>query len=320
MFEDNSLDADRPLPHPDAGAWEWLVFRQHGVVSRKQALQFMSAKVVWRHTASGRWRTEHRGVYVTHNGPLTSPAQLWVASLAVGDGEPALLGGPSALAVLGLRRFTTRAVHVVVPSSRQVRNPPEGVRVHRTGQLPPGDVDRLADPPCTQAPRSVVDAAGWARSDNQARTIIAIAFQQRLVGGNQIEQVLDRMPVAARRSLIRRTARDAREGSETITELDVISLCRKASLPVPSRQVIRTDASGRKRYLDAFFDEWGVRVEIDGAHHMAVDQWWLDMDRHNSLSVKGEVLLRFPAWKVREHPEEVAATIRRALIEAGWRP
>jgi hypothetical protein len=320
VFDDDQFATDPPLPRPDATEWEWLLYRQHGVVGRQQALRFMSSRVVWRNVASGRWRAQHRGVYLAHNGPLTSPARLWVASLAAGDGQPALLGGPSALLALGLRRFTSRTVHVIVPVSRRVRNPPDAVRVHRTGQLPAEDLDLRDAPPCTLAPRSVVDAASWARSDNEARTIIAMAFQQRLVGGDQIARVLGRMPVVTRRSLIRSTAHDAMAGSESVGELDLVALCHKAGLPVPSRQTVRVDASGRKRYLDAFFDEWGVRLEIDGAHHMAVDEWWRDMRRHNNLSVRGEVLLRLPAWKVREHPDEVAAVIRRALTAAGWRP
>lgn len=313
-------EADRPLPPHDASEWEWLLFRQHGVVSRRQALQFMSARVLWRNAASGRWRAEHRGVYVTHNGPLTQHQRLWVASLAVGSGRPALLGGLSALQVLGLRRFTSSAVHVLLPSGQRDHNPPDGVRVHRTSRLPPEDIHLRADPPCTHAPRSVVDAAQWARSDTEARTIIAATFQQRLVGGDEVERVLARMPIVGRRALILSTARDARDGSETITELDFVSLCRTGGLPVPSRQVIRKDASGRKRYLDAYFDEWGIRIEIDGAHHIHVAQWWSDMERHNDLSIQGEVLLRFPAWMLRERPEEVLAKIREALLNAGWRP
>jgi very-short-patch-repair endonuclease len=312
--------ADRALPAPDAGEWEWLLFRQHGVVSRRQALRFMSSKVLWRNTASGRWRAEHRGVYVTHNGPLTPHQHLWVASLAVGSGRPALLGGLSALAVLGLRRFTSSAVHVLIPSRCRDNNPPAGVRVHRTSHLPAIDIHQRSDPPCTHAPRSVVDAAQWARSDAEARTIIAAAFQQRLVGGDEVERVLGRMPTVRRRALVLRTAKDACDGSETITELDLVSLCRTSGLPIPSRQVIRRDASGRKRYLDAYFDDWRIRIEIDGAHHMQVEQWWSDMARHNDLSVRGEVVLRFPAWMVREQPNDVVATIRDALISAGWHP
>jgi very-short-patch-repair endonuclease len=283
-------------------------------------LEFFDGKVLDRRVAAKKWRAEHRGVYVTHNGPLTAPQRLWAASLAVGNGKPALLGGLSALHVLGLRRFESDAIHILLPPGRKDRDPPPAVRIHRTSRLPDEDTDWKADPPCTLAPRSVVDAAQWARTDKEARTIIAMSFQQRLVGGFQVHRALERFKVIKRRALIASTAADAMDGSETVTELDLLNLCREEGLPLPSRQVIRKDASGRQRYLDAYFDEWGIRVEVDGAHHMEADQWWSDMQRHNDLSVRGEVLLRFPAWMVRDEPAKVAAHLRQALLAAGWRP
>ena len=311
---------DRLPPGDDAGELEWLLFRQHGVISRRQALQYMSQGALERRVRSGRWRAAHRGVYVAHNGPITDHQRSWIAVLAVGSGRVALLGGLSALAVLGLRRFASRGIHVLIPAAKRDADPPPGVVVHRTRSLPPEDQHRVGDPPCTMPARSVVDAAKWAASDDEARTIVAVSFQQRLVGGDLVERVLARMPVVSRRALILRTARDAREGSETVTELDLVAVCRRGGLPTPSRQVVRTDKSGRKRYLDAYFDEWRLRVEIDGAHHMFVEEWWRDMDRHNSLSVREEALLRYPAWLVRDRPAKVADEIRAALLEAGWRP
>jgi very-short-patch-repair endonuclease len=84
--------------------------------------------------------------------------------------------------------------------------------------------------------------------------------------------------------------------------------------------VRRVDSSGRRRYLDAWFEEWQVHVEIDGGHHMDVRQWWADMKRQNDLWIPGDRVLRFPAWLVRERPAEVAAQVRAALLAAGWRP
>src|SRR5262245_59009527 len=297
---------------------EDLLRRQSGVVSRRQALRFLSEKTLSWRVSSGRWQAPHRGVYVTHNGPLSETQRLWVASLAVGTGAPALLGGLTALTVHGLQRFTSTHIHVLLPARRRVTRPPTGVVVHRTRVLRVSDVC-LSAPPTTTAARAVIDAASWARSDAEARTIVAVSYQQGLVVGDQVERALRHQQGVRRHDLIRRTAADARGGSHSLAELDLVALCRKARLPSPTRQEFRLDASGRPRYLDAIFEPWGVRVEIDGVHHMAVDQWWSDMRRHNDLARRGEVLLRFPAWLVRDRPSEVAATIRDALREAGWR-
>jgi very-short-patch-repair endonuclease len=89
-------------------------------------------------------------------------------------------------------------------------------------------------------------------------------------------------------------------------------------LPAPTREVVRVDPSGQRRYLDLYFEEYGLRVEIDGAHLAA--QSWPDMDRQNQAWLSGERILRFPAWLVRQQPLKVIGDVKRALIAAGWRP
>ena len=312
--------AQRPWLLDDADELTRLLYRQCGVVSMRQASEHLSRAALRRRLANDQWRRAHRAVLVVHNGPLTAQQRLWVASLAVGNGEPAVIGGRSALAVLGMRGFATEQVDVLVGSARKERDPPANVRVHRTSHLPDRDVHRPGSPPCTTAARSVVDAASWAVSDRQATTVIAMAFQQRLVGVDEIGDVLARLPRAKRRKLTFQTSVDAAGGAHSLGELDLLALLRRAGLPLPSRQVIRTDAHGRKRYLDAVWEEWGLHVEIDGAHHLAAPQAWVDADRQNQLWIAGEVVLRFPAWLVRQRPNTAAADIRRALLALGWRP
>jgi hypothetical protein len=55
-------------------------------------------------------------------------------------------------------------------------------------------------------------------------------------------------------------------GAESLGEIDVARECRRRGLPEPSRQVLRRDGA-RRYYLDVFWDEWAVAVEIDGIHH-----------------------------------------------------
>lgn len=49
----------------------------------------------------------------------------------------------------------------------------------------------------------------------------------------------------------------------TLAEIDLARLCRRFGLPVPSRQERRRDASGRVRYLDAYWPEWGLHGRLD---------------------------------------------------------
>src|SRR5436189_10951 len=82
------------------------------------------------------------------------------------------------------------------------------------------DVDERARLPCTTPARSAVDAACWARSDREAVTLLAMAFQQRLVGLDDIRRVLVRRPAGRRVDLIARTVVDAAGGAHALAELD----------------------------------------------------------------------------------------------------
>lgn len=313
-------------PPPDDDAFGRLVRWQNGIISRSQALHFVSARSIRRAVESQRWRQVHWGIYQTQPGLLDLPQRQWVAVLAAGadlpahdDEEPACLGGLSALGLQGLRHVSADAIHVLVPARRRVMRTPANVVVHRTRLMPRRWQTRHVRPPATLPGRSVVDAAAWARSDDEARLIIAASFQQRIVTLRDVDAAAATMLTTRRRRLVLRTAWDCDGGSHSLTELDLVRLCRAAGLPVPTRQVRRTDRTGRTRYLDALFEEWKVAIEIDGAHHLNVRQMWDDAIRQNALELAGFVVLRYPAYVIREQPERVAAEIREALLRAGWR-
>ncbi len=294
-----------------------LVDAQEGIVARWQALKFLTDKAIRHRLATGRWRRVHRAIFCAYHGPLRLAQRQWIAVLAAStkDGPLACLGGLSALQVLGLRNVTDDRLHVV--SEREL-NPPTGVVVHRT-RLSGEDRHPSTRPPVTMPGRSVVDAAAWARSDDEARLVIAASFQQRLVTAPEVWQVLDRLPTTHRRRLVIDTATDAATGSHTLGELALVRLCRAAGLPAPDRQVRFRDSGGRVRYLDAVFDRWRVAVEVDGAHHDDVPYRWDDIERQNDLILAGYRVLRFPSHVVRQQPQRVAAQLRTALEIAGWR-
>ncbi|MFG3419966.1 DUF559 domain-containing protein [Micromonospora sp. NPDC049460] len=305
----------RPVPGNDADDLTCLLFRQDEVVSLDQALRHLSRKALRHRVATGRWRQVHRAVFVAHNGPI-GPAQLrWIAVLAAGPG--ALLGGLTAAQAGGLHGFPGRPIHLLLPAARR-RDPPQGVTVHRTTHLPERDVLAVGQPRRTMPARSIVDAAQWAGTDAEARAIVAAGFQQRIVRDEDLREVLDRMPRLRRRKLILGVATDAAGGAHSLAELDFLGLVRRARLPEPIRQMIRRDASGRRRYLDAYFEEWRVHVEIDGGQHIDPRAAWADMRRQNDLWAEGDRVLRFPSWALRAHPAEVIAQLRAALRRAGW--
>ena len=296
-----------------------LLRRQDGVISRRQALGHLTARTVEWRLASRRWQAPSRGVYVTHSGPLTAEQRRWVAVLAAGAGRLAVLGGLSALETAGLRGFRSGQIHVLLPAATRCVRPPPEVLPHRTTHLPAGDIRRGPGPPATVPARALVDAAQWAYDDGAARAIVAAGLQQRVVRPDDVRRVLARMTRAHRRSLISQMIEYALDGAHTRSEADFLRLCKRAGFPDPVMQLPRRDGSGRQRYLDAYFRDFALHVEIDGGYHMEVRQWWADMRRQNELWLPGDRVLRFPAWAVTAEAGDVIAQIRRALEAAGWR-
>jgi very-short-patch-repair endonuclease len=297
---------------------QMLLFRQDQVISRRQALLHLSQSAIRHRLETGRWRVAERGVYLTHTGPVSHDQRLMIASLAVGAGRPALIAGVTALTRMGLRGYHGDTVHVLLSWRRRDRKPPHWVAVHRTRHLSMSDVHARAAPPYTLPARSLVDAAQWARTDDDAVALVAAGFQQRLVAGDEVRRALARMPLARRNGLILAAAADAAGGSHSLPEVEFLRGCRRAKLPQPSRQVARTDPAGRQRYLDAYFPEYGVQVEIDGGHHLDPRHWWADMRRQNGLWVAGDRVLRFPAFLIRTRPDEWVPQLRAALVAGGW--
>ncbi|MFB9239103.1 DUF559 domain-containing protein [Plantactinospora siamensis] len=279
----------------------------------------LSRAAIEHRLATGRWQTLSRGIYLANSGTMTRRQRWWHAVLAAGAGRRATLAGTSALEQLGLRGYATTAIHVLIRARRRENDPPPGIVVHRSRTLIPADIHAMGLPPCTMPARSLVDAAQWAPDDDRARAIVAAGCQQRLVSAVDLDEVLARMSRVRRRRLIVEAVADARDGVASIAEADFLRLCRRAGLPEPSRQVRRTDASGRRRYLDVLFEEWNLQIEIDGGQHREVRHWWADMSRQNDLWTAGVRVLRFPAWVVRERPAEVLAQLWAALAAAGWR-
>ena len=279
-----------------------------------EAVALTSRKAVRHHLAAGHWQQPARSVLVTHNGPISPGERRWIAVVA--GGADAMLAGVTAAQAGGLRGYDDGMIHVLVPAGRRASGLPPGVVVHRTTHLDAA----TGQPPRSRMARSVVDAASWARTDDQARAVIAAAFQQRLVALRGIEQVLGRLTRVPRRRLIMQTARDAVGGAHSLAEIDLGRLCHVHGLPQPARQAVRRDATGRRRYLDAFYEQWRVHLEIDGSQHFDPRHAWADMQRQNDLWIAGDRVLRFPTWAVRHSPAAVAAQLRAALLAAGWRP
>lgn len=266
-----------------------------------------------RHT----WRPVGSRAVVLHSGP-PSKVQRWWCALINTCGH-AVLAGATAAEAAGLKGYETETIHVAVPkSARPIKQP--GVVVHESRRLRPSDVHPGRRPPQVRAAVAVVQAALWSPDAARACALLAAAVQQRLIRLGELSIEMARVRRHRFRKLILLVLADIDGGAHSLAEIDFARLCRNAGLPAPSRQRVRIDSTGRRRYLDVEWDQFRLVVEIDGMFHMELARWMDDSLRGNDISLDGRVLLRFPALVLRTDPDRVLAQVRQGLSRAGWEP
>lgn len=269
--------------------------------------------------ASGRWQRPVRGVYVTHNGPLSAEDRHWVALLACPTGSA--LAGATALQLHGLTGFEEPRVFVTIPDGSDPPPPmpprlPEIV-THSSIRLGDRDVHPVRQPRRTRIERSLIDLASWSTTDRHGRAAVLAAFQQGLVRAADVLAAVDRRPTARRVGLLRESVLDATGGVQSLPEKDFDDLILLAGLPQPTRQRAVRRKDGRY-YLDVEWEAYGVAAEVHGLPHHGIVQWSADLVRANEIIIDGPRLLIFTSYVIRHEAELVLDQIVRALRAGGW--
>jgi hypothetical protein len=290
-----------------------LASSQEGVVSRRQLYQLGLTR--WEIVAqlrARRWRRVTDQVVCLHTGPLTRAAMQWSAVLH--GGPRAHLDGASALEAGGLRRFETDRIRVSVPRGARVRRTAQ-FDVRQTRRWSAEDVEQVGVPR-TRPAVAAVRGALWARSSKQATLLLSMAVQQGLVLPDALADAALAVRRDRRRNLLYAVILDLMGGARSLGELDVARECRRRGLPEPTRQSLRCVA-GRRYYLDVYWEDWNLVVEIDGIHHTWAENVVGDALRQNSLAIEGATVLRLPLLGLRAQPDAFFAQIEQALVAAG---
>lgn len=267
-------------------------------------------------TAAGRWTTAGRQTVSTRVGPLSDLGARWRAVWEAGE-NIALVDGVSALQANGLKGWTDDVVHISAVHNHNLA-PISGVVVHKVIRRVEGE-SAGASLPRTRPAVAAIRAAQWAVTDRQAATIMAMTVQQRLATGAQLLRAQQMIRGRRRRGFIRRIARDIADGAQALGELEFAEACRRRGLPEPTRQSLRVLPGGRA-YLDVYFEEYGLVVEIDGAGHL----WGLgrvdDNLRDNAVVIDGDRVLRINVIGLRLEEgrciDQVAAALRSEWAQA----
>lgn len=257
---------------------------------------------------AGRWATAGRHTVIIGTSAPSDEGLWWQALWETGAG--AVLDGTSALLAAGMKGFATDTIDVALPMRNRC-HPLAGVTVHRRREVGPvtgAELRRCAPDWAT------IRAAQWAGTDRTATLIVCLAVQQRLVAPSRLLAAWEEVRRSPRRRLLDAVIRDVCDGAHSLGELDFARMVRRAGLPPPSRQVVRTGPDGRV-YLDVEWEDVGLVVEIDGGQHALALNPVDDALRQNDVTIDARMVLRVPVLGLRLKEQRFMAQVVRAHRE-----
>jgi very-short-patch-repair endonuclease len=284
----------------------WIAGNQYGVISLAQLdAAGLSPSAARRRVAAGRLVRLHRGVFAVGHGAVSADGRRLAAVLACGAG--AALSHRSAAAQWRLRRWSG-VVEVSVQS--QVGRGRDGVKIHRTRSLAPGDVTEVDGIPCTTVARTLLDVA--ALGDRSALvSAITRAEELRVYDGIAVEAVRGRAQGKRGARLLREVLADwSDDRTRSQFERELLAFLRRHALPEPE---VNAWITVEDRTLQPDFMWRGPRVilETDGyATHGTRKAFGDDRRRDQLLTRNGWTTLRAA---YRQLDGDLAQTLRLLL-------
>ncbi len=292
-----------------------LADQQGGVVSRRQLYALgVTRWEIKGQLRGGRWQLLSDQALCLHNGPVADQGHWW--SAVIQGGPRACLDGASALVASGLERFTPGRVRVSVPHGSRPRRTAH-YDIRPTRRWSEDDVMPTSGIRRTRPAVAAVRGALWARTDREATFLLTLTVQQGLCRPEDLGLELLKVRRDKRRLLLHTVVGDLLDGARALGELDVVRELRRRGLPSPERQVLRQDSRGRY-YLDLYWPQYGLVVEIDGIHHTWAQNVVGDALRQNALVLHGDVVLRLPLLGMRLQPDDFFDQIGVALRRGGF--
>ncbi|MFA9269770.1 MAG: DUF559 domain-containing protein [Baekduiaceae bacterium] len=298
-----------PLPAPISidQAIAAIAARQRGLITRPQLYELgLNADQVKYRVRRGRLHRLYRDVFAVGHRGLEADALRLAGVFACGDG--AVLSHLAAAAEFGIRPRRGGLIDVTVPT-RNGRDAPEHVRLHRVANLPPGEVVLRGVLQLTSPARTFVDCSATLHDREVARMLDA-AWTRRLINWDAIERALGApRPGVARLRRVINTHTPGEDTTRSRAEERLRRLVLASPLPRPQLNVPMGPWE-----LDLLWPEHRLVVEVDSsAYH---DSPWAkarDVRKDGWLTARGYRVLRIPSPLIRSDPQQVLALIAGAL-------
>jgi hypothetical protein len=215
-------------------------------------------------------------------------------------------------------RFAERGppIHITVPEEKHLSRIP-GVVVHRTRRAQYRRQPYLL-PPRTRIEVTVLDLVEDAKTVEDGFGWICRATGKGLTNADRLRGEVARRVNVRWRGLILEALEDVEQGVRSNLEYRYVRDVERAhGLPAARRQV-RVVRGGRVCYLDNFYKEAQVGVELDGVVAHPPGERWRDFRRDNAGVVNGIATLRYGWADVAGRPCQVAAQVAAVLQGRGW--
>jgi len=190
-----------------------------------------------------------------------------------------------------------------------------GLMVHRDA-LTRDEICRHRGLELTTPVRTAYDLARRLAPDDQVEAVVALDALARIgrFPPDAVTRLAERHPRARGRRTLAGIVdlADARAGSPMETRLRLILVLR--GLPRPQAQYPVLDDRRRQAvWLDLAYPEHRIGIEYEGADHTRPERVLRDAGRYTKLVDERWRMYRFTKYQVYRTPDEIAATIARAL-------
>jgi very-short-patch-repair endonuclease len=280
---------------------------QDGIVAQAQLLAAgASRSAIGRALRSGRLHPIHRGIYAAVAPELlTEEGHLVAAVLAAGEG--ALLSHGTAAWRWRIIPAPPSVITLAVPRRRTV----EGLKLHISENMRPGDTTQNGRFPTTSVARTLLDLATRYDRRPLVRALAEAEFQHDLRPAD-VERALRRgHPGSAnlRAALAEHAPGHGEMNSRLERRFRDLPIRHGIELPERNQEV-------GPWTVDCLWRERRVVVELDGRQHERPHQSDSDDDRDLWLRRHGYVVRRYGKRQIEQRPDEVIADLLHAFGEA----
>jgi hypothetical protein len=297
-----------------------LATAQSGVLARRQLKAAgWSDRQIDHEVDVERWQRPTAGVVVLNTGALSEDQRQWIGILHAGTG--AVLSHLTAARCGGLRWVGDDTIDVLTPKGDLVA-PLTGYFFHQTRRPYVRWLKPVSGPPRLPVEHAALLAAERDHYVRRAIGLLAACVQQGLTTSQRFERTIPLIRKLRNGKTFALVLGDIAGGAQSFAEIDIARLCKGAGLAPPTRQAVRLDKQGRRRYLDCVWvlsDGRVIVLEIDGSFHAEVSNWWRDIKRERAVVVQGDTVLRCSTVELRLEAMDVLDDLRRVGVPSAHR-